>query len=110
MENQEAIKTYCGKTIEEIHAMRMQHGHLFIVEVRDEDDVFHAVCKEPTLQVMEATQSISKTNEAKGAMTLYNNCVVLADEEIKNRDLLKLQVAAAIGDKIISLRSSVKNA
>jgi hypothetical protein len=100
---------YCGKTIEDIRAMRMQHGHLFTVEVVDEGDVFHAICKEPTLQVLEASQAIAKTSEVKGAMALYTNCVVEADAEIKSRDLLKLQVAAAIGDKAGKLRATAKN-
>lgn len=106
---QETPQTYCGKTVEEIQAMRMQHGRLFIAIVKDEKDVFHAICKEPTLQVIEASQSISKTSEAKGAIMMYDNCVVIADEAIKNSDLLKLQVAAAIGEKVASLQSSVKN-
>jgi hypothetical protein len=111
MENkQEATpQLYCGKTIEEIRAMRMQHGHLFVVEVRDEEDVFHAICKEPTLQVIEASESIAKTSEPKAAIAIYNNCVVEADDEVKKRDLLKLRVAAAIGEKIGTLRSVAKN-
>jgi hypothetical protein len=100
---------YCGKTMEDIRAMRMQHGHLFVVAVRDEEDEFHAICKEPTLQVLEAAQSISKTSEVKGAMALYSNCVVEADEDIRKRDMLKLQVSAAIGDKAGALRATAKN-
>jgi hypothetical protein len=109
MEQTQTPQTYCGKTIEEIRGMRMQHGHLFVVEVQDEEDVFHAICKEPTLQVLDAAQSIAKCSEAKGAMTLYDNCMVYADDEIKRRDLLKLQVAAAIGDKAGALSASAKN-
>jgi hypothetical protein len=110
MEKEQVIpQTYCGKTIEEIRAMRMQHGHLFVAEIQDENNVFHAICKEPTVQVIEAAQSISRTSEVKGAMMMYENCIVIADDEIKKRDLLKLQVAAAIGEKVASLKSSVKN-
>jgi predicted RNase H-like HicB family nuclease len=108
-QQQETPQIYCGKTIEEIRAMRPQHGHLFIVDVQDEDNVFHAICKEPTLQVMEAAQSISKASEAKGAMSLYTNCMVEADEDIKKRDVLKLQVAAAIAEKSAALKSVAKN-
>lgn len=106
---QETPQIYCGKTIEEIRAMRMQHGYLFVIEVQDENEVFHAICKEPTMQVIEASQSISRTSDTKGAMALYTNCMVEADEEIKKRDVLKLQVAAGIGEKVASLKSSVKN-
>ena len=105
----ETPQIYCGKTIEEIRGMRMTHGHLFIVSVQDEDSEFHAICKEPTLQTMEVAQSISKTSEAKGAMSLYNNCIVEADEDIKSRDTLKLQVAAAIAEKSGALKSVAKN-
>lgn len=99
----------CGKTIEEIRGMRMKHGHLFVVSVSDEDNTFYAVCKEPTMQIIEATQAISKANETKGAITLYTNCMVLADDDIKSRDMLKIQVAAAIGKKVSKLASSAKN-
>jgi hypothetical protein len=109
MEGQKTPQTYCGKTAEEIRAMRMQHGHLFVVEVQDEKDVFHAICREPTLQVIEAVQSIAKTSEAKGSMTLYSNCTVEADDEIKRRDMLKLQVASAIAEKTGTLKSAAKN-
>lgn len=109
MEESRAPQTYCGKTVEEIQAMRMQHGHLFIVEVREEDSAHHAICKEPTLQVLEAVQSIAKTSEVKSAMALYDNCAVCADDDIKRRDVLKLQVAAGIGDKMGALRATAKN-
>ncbi len=99
----------CGKTIEEIRAMRQKHGHLFIAVVKDGDNVYHAVCKEPTTQTLEAAQAIAKTSEVKGAIALYENCAVLVDEEIKKRDLLKLQVAGVIGKHTEALESSIKN-
>jgi hypothetical protein len=105
----EAPPLYCGKTVEDIRAMRMRHGHLFVAEVVDGDQTFHAICREPTLQVISVAQAIGKTDEAKGAMALYDNCVVEADGEIKSRDMLKLRVAEAVGTKVSSLSSSVKN-
>jgi hypothetical protein len=99
----------CGKTIEDRRGMRMKHGHLFVVSVTDEESTHYAVCREPTLQIIEASQAISKTSDVKGAITLYENCVVLADDEIKNRDLLKIQVAGAIGEKMSKLEAIAKN-
>ncbi|MDR2361697.1 MAG: hypothetical protein LBD91_03110 [Prevotellaceae bacterium] len=106
---QETPLTYCGKTVEEIRLMRMRHGHLFVVTVKDGDQAFHAICKEPTIQVIEAASAIAKTSEIKGAMTIYDNCIVEAEEEIKGRDMLKLQVAAAIGLKTEALKTDIKN-
>jgi hypothetical protein len=61
------------------------------------------------LQVISAAQHITKTDEAKGALTLYENCVLEADAEIRQRDMLKLKISEAIGKKIASLSSSIKN-
>jgi hypothetical protein len=109
LEKSELPELICGKTIEEIRAMRMTYGHLFVVTVKDEDSIHYAVCKEPTIQIIESSQAIAKTSEVKGAVTLYENCVVLADEDIKKRDMLKLQVAAAIGEKTNKLSVFAKN-
>lgn len=103
------VPAYCGKTIDEIRAMRQRYGHLFIAEIKDGDKTHYAVCKEPTIQVVEAAQTIAKTSEVKAAMSMYDNCTVLVDDEIKKRDLLKLQVAGVIGKHTASLESGIKN-
>jgi hypothetical protein len=111
MEKMELIlpELICGKSIEEIRGMRMKHGHLFVVAVRDGENTHYAVCKEPTMEVIDAVQSMGKTSEVKGAMTLYDNCVVLVEDEIKRRDMLKLQVSSSIAEKISQLGASIKN-
>ncbi|MFC4262472.1 hypothetical protein ACFOWM_06270 [Ferruginibacter yonginensis] len=101
----------CGHDESAIEALKSKHGYLFVAEVKDEDGkVYNAICKEPTMEAVEATEAISKSStELKASMVLFDNCVVACDEEIKSRFLLKVQVVKAIGNKMKSISVTTKN-
>lgn len=100
----------CGLTQDAINKLKSKHGRVFIVTIKDDAEELQAICKEPDSNIMSAVNSVSKTDEVKGAVVLYNSCVIEADAAIKESDLLKMRVAAAIGDKIGRLTYSIKNA
>ena len=99
----------CGLNPAQIAELKQKHGYIFSVTVKDGEQVFNAICKEPTMEAMEASSTIGKGSDLKGSMVLFDNCVVAADEDIKNRFLLKVQVIKALGERINSLSVTTKN-
>ncbi len=74
------------------------------------DFIIHrAIFREPDQKIMEAVGAISKTNEARGALAMYNNCMVKADPAIEARDLLKIKAVEAVVKHINSFSVDVKN-
>ena len=99
----------CGLTNEDIEKLKKKHGVLSVVTIKDGEEIHSAIFKEPTMDIMSAANLVGKTDEMKSAMVLYDNCMIACDESIKQRDLLKLQVVGAIGEKMSALTKTVKN-
>jgi len=74
-----------------------------------QENTFHAIFKEPTFEVLEATGAIGKNSEIKGTIALYENCIVKADDEINNRDFAKLKALEGLAQHMNSFSVSVKN-
>lgn len=70
---------------------------------------FHAIFKEPTFDVLEATGAIGKNSEIKGTVALYDNCIIKADDEINNRDFAKLKALEGLAQHMNSFSVGVKN-
>ena len=102
-------KLICGLTEAEIQELKTQHGALILATVSQGETEHHAIFKEPNFKTLEATGTISKSNEMKGTIALYDNCIVKADEEISQRDLLKLKAVQAVANHMQSFSVSVKN-
>lgn len=73
------------------------------------ENTFHAIFKEPTFEVLEATGAIGKNSEIKGTIALYENCIVKADDDINNRDFAKLKALEGLAQHMNSFSVSVKN-
>ena len=101
--------TICGLTEKAIVDLKKEHGVLFVVEISEGDNSYKAVCKEPTVTIMTAVNAIAKTDEIKGTMVLFTSCLIACDEDINKRDVLKLQVAGSISERMTNLTRSVKN-
>jgi hypothetical protein len=99
----------CGLTAEQIEALKSSNGFIFQVTVSDGENEFNAICKEPTMDIMQASQAIGKNDELKSSMVLFDNCVLAADPSIKERFLLKVQVIKALGERMNSLSVTSKN-
>jgi hypothetical protein len=99
----------CGLTEEAIKNLKQKHGSIFLVTISDEAGAYQAVCKEPSMEVFQATQALMKTDEMKASVAIYDNCVLERDEEIEKRFVLKLQVAKAIGERLSKVQVSSKN-
>jgi hypothetical protein len=99
----------CGLEQSAIDKLKEKHGALFFVTIKDGDKKYEAIYKEPDATIMSAVNAASKLDEIKGTLVLYNACIVEADADIKNRDLLKIQVAASISERMTLLTREVKN-
>jgi hypothetical protein len=72
-------------------------------------NTFYAIFKEPTFEVLEATGAIGKNSEVKGTIALYDNCIIKADDDIKNRDFAKLKALEGLAQHMNSFSVGVKN-
>ena len=99
----------CGLTPDQINELKAKHGALFLVTVKDEVGDYQAVCKEPSMEVIQASSALGKVDDMKASIALYDNCVLAKDASIEKRALLKLQVVKAIGERMSSLSVITKN-
>ena len=99
----------CGYTPAQIEGLKKQHGFLVVVDVKQGDQTLHAIFKEPTFSVLEATGAIGKNSEIKGTVALYDNCIIKADAEIERRDFVKLKALEGLAKHMNSFSVDVKN-
>jgi hypothetical protein len=100
----------CGLNQDAIDALKQKHGVIYLITVDDGSSQFNAICREPDMAALQASQKIGvESGEAKGSMVLYDNCVLHADTDIEGRILLKLEVLKAMTARMQIIKSSVKN-
>lgn len=99
----------CGLTDAEIAELKDKHGFLIVGTVTQGEAKYNAIFKEPTFKTLEASGAIAKNSEIKGTKALYDNCIVVADSEIENRDFLKLKSVECVANHMNSFSTSVKN-
>lgn len=99
----------CGKTPEEIEVLKQEHGALVLIEVKEGEQTHRAIFKEPTFKVLEAVNKISKNDELKGVQSAYDNCIVVADKAIEERDLLKIKAVSALMERVQNTSAQAKN-
>ncbi|WP_233860994.1 hypothetical protein [Tenacibaculum piscium] len=99
----------CGLSVEEIENLKAKHGCLILATVKQADQKYHAIFKEPNFVTLESARTIGQTDEIKAAKTLYNNCIIVADLAIENRDYLRLKAVESVGKHMQSFSVDVKN-
>lgn len=99
----------CGLSEVQIQELKQEHGVLILGTVKQGEETFHAIFKEPSFQVLESVGAISEKSEVKGSVALYDNCVIAADEAFKTRDFLKLKAIESLAKHMNSFSVEVKN-
>lgn len=102
-------KLICGLTDAQIGALKKKHGFLITVTIEQGGIALNAIFKEPTFETLEATGAIGKSSEIKATISLYDNCIIKADDEIANRDFTKLKALEGLVQHMNSFSVSVKN-
>jgi hypothetical protein len=103
------MELVCGLSPERIEEFKAKYGVVFVVEIPEGEMVHKAVFREPDVTILTAVNAIGKTDEMKATMVLYENCLLAADPSITKRDLLKIEVAKAISERMTILTKTVKN-
>lgn len=106
MENTEQL--ICGLSAVEIEELKLKHGALVHVVVNNgaQHDV---IFKEPTFTQMEELLKITKTNEMKAVQSAYANYLVVADQAIEDRDMLKVKAIEALMARMQKTTAEAKN-
>ena len=99
----------CGLDTAQIEDLKVEKGALVLIEVKSEEKTHQAIFIEPTFKDLEAISKISKSDEMKGLRAAYNNCIVKADEEIENRDMLKIKAVTALMERVQKTTAEAKN-
>lgn len=99
----------CGLSESQIEELKQEHGILILGTVKQGEETFEAIFKEPSFQVLESVGAISEKSEVKGSVALYDNCVIAADDAFKTRDFLKLKAIETLAKHMNSFSVEVKN-
>ena len=99
----------CGLDATQIEELKQEKGALVLVSVNFGENVHQAIFREPTFKDLQAMSKISKSDELKGLSAAYDNCIIKADEEIENRDLLKIKAVSALMERAQKTTSEAKN-
>ena len=99
----------CGLADAQIQELKQEHGILILGTVKQGEETYHAIFKEPNFTVLESVGAISAKSEVKGSVALYDNCVIAADDAFKTRDFLKLKAIETLAKHMNSFSVEVKN-
>lgn len=106
MENQTLI---CGLDTTQIEELKAEKGALVLIEVTAQGKVHQAVFREPTFEMLRASNKISKTDDMKALESIYNNCKIAVDDDIAQRDVLKIKAVEALMARVQKTSSEAKN-
>lgn len=98
-----------GVSDEQIQAWKAEHRKVSAVEVTDGDDLYIGYFKRPDMNTVSAVNKLSKTDEIKGSMTMFDNCWLGGDPAIKADALLKIEATKQLAVMLASVVGSLKN-
>lgn len=99
----------CGLSTAEIEQIREDKGALVLVTVKTEGKSHQVIFKEPTFTQLEALTKISKTNEMKAVQSAYANYIIKADDEVEQRDMLKVKAVESLMARMQKTTAEAKN-
>lgn len=99
----------CGLDNTRIEALKAEHGFLILGTVKQGENTYHAIFKEPTTKVMKAVETVEKTDKLQASINMFNNCIVKCDDEINKRDYLKIRSVESVVKHMQSFSVEVKN-
>ncbi len=82
-----------------IEKWKSKYGGVYQIDVPldDEDAKATAYFRKPNIQIMSVAQKYIKSDPIKSATTLFDNCWLGGDEEIKDSDEAKLSCCKQLG-------------
>ncbi len=99
----------CGLSATELDHLKAKHGYLSLITVTDNTKEYQGIFKEPTMDILSAVTALSKQDEVKASLALFDNCLVQCDEEMKQRPRIKLSAIAQLSETMKPLEGHIKN-
>lgn len=101
---------YDGSVSEEqIKKWKQQHRKVIRIDVVDEDETHVGYFKRPSLEVMQAVTKIGKTDEMKGATTLFDGCWLGGSELLRQDSVLFIAATGQLNKAFAAAMGSLKN-
>ncbi len=98
-----------GVTEEQINKWKALHKHVIRIDVADRNDLHIAYFKRPSLETITAALKVSKSDEVKSSVILYDNCFLGGDAEIRADALLFMAASSQLGNMMTACVGSLKN-
>ena len=99
----------CGLTPDQLNELKAKHGRLSLVTVTEGDDKYEGIFKEPTMDALSAITALSKQDEVKASLALFDNCLLSCDEVMKKRPRVRLSAIAQLSEIMKPLEGHIKN-
>lgn len=109
MEDNNVMTFDGGVTDEQITKWKNVHKRVIRIDVTDGEELHVAYFKRPSIEAMSAVTKVTKINDVKGALTLYDNCFLGGDPEMREDALLFMAATAQLGKLFNSCLGSLKN-
>lgn len=98
-----------GVSAEQVENWKREYRKLYAIEVEDEGDLFIGYFRRPTMETMSAVSRVSKTDEVKGAATLFDNCYLGGDPTMKSDAIVRMAAIKQLGNLFDHVVGSLKN-
>lgn len=98
-----------GVTPEQIAAWKAENRKVHAIEVKDGDELIVGYFRRPGMETISAVSALSKTDETKGSMVMFDNCWLGGDPVMKSDMLVKMAAIRQLGELFGSVTGSLKN-
>lgn len=107
----QAIKTtFDGNVTEEqISKWKKSHRKVIRIDVADGEELHVGYFHRPSLETMGAVSKVSKTDEVRGAETLFKGCWLGGSEFLLNDSVLFMSCTEQLSKAFASCMASLKN-
>lgn len=108
MEKVNVTRLNGGVTEETIAMWKNKHRRVTEISVIEDGVEYVGYFKRPDMETMSAVNKLSKTDEVKSAMTMFNNCWLGGDSALTQDAVLIMSATARLTDMFSGCVSSLK--
>jgi hypothetical protein len=98
-----------GVTAQDVARWKAKYRKVYEIGVTDEADRFVGYFRRPDQQTMEAVNKLSKTDEIKGGIALFDNCWLGGDATMKDDFVVKMSAMEQLTRVFNSCVAELKN-
>ena len=110
MNNKKEAKVHDGGVTQElIQTWKARYRKVYQISILDEQDKYCGFFRRPDMETMSAVSKISKNDEIKGASTLFDNCWLGGDDNLREDFFLKSAAIKELSSIFGSVTGEIKN-